>query len=319
MRVALCVALFLFACTGGPVAPELDNLPDTRPEPHAPSLTLTTSINERSANHFTPITTRADSVSSQPNWADVLDVYGYRAAVYAVGVYYYTTADDPYFIRCGSGFASYYSDAVWTNAHVINFCNSKIVELKSLGWNVATMFVQKAFTPWGPESVYWIEETIKHPEYVSTSSPDVGLLLLDDTYIAQAPPLLPRNFVFDLRIGQPLGTLGFPGEVGYSTTPNPTFKAGVLSAVRVFSDPRVVLLQYDFDTTGGTSGSMVFDHLGYIVGINSSGHDDGSLSFGVRADHLWEMVDHVEELSSVTARHVFAYPYPHGEYRAFPD
>ena len=82
------------------------------------------------------------------------------------------------------------------------------------------------------------------------------------------------------RVGQPVGTLGFPGELSYllEKVPISTFKEGTISALRPYSaqEPEVTpanskVVQFNLGQTGGTSGSPVFDHEGFIVAVSFAG------------------------------------------------
>ena len=77
-------------------------------------------------------------------------------------------------------------------------------------------------------------------------------------------------------------------------------------------------LQYDFDTTPGTSGSPVFDHHGWVIAIHHAGFATGSLNFGVRVDEVWDLIDCcTAPLASPVAPS--APLAPAGEYRSFPE
>ena len=105
-----------------------------------------------------------------------------------------------------------------------------------------------------------------HPAYDPTEAvgdtPDVGVFFLDDMLAEEGLSVLPREHVDGLRIGQPVATLGFPGELKFTggdadNTVNATFKDGTISALRIqgSGDAEYVEVQYNFNTTGGTSGS----------------------------------------------------------------
>jgi hypothetical protein len=83
---------------------------------------------------------------------------------------------------------------------------------------------------------------------------------------------------------------------------------------------------------------MVFDHMGYIVGLQSynwselvrewNGDDiigrlDDGLSFetiGIHVAHIWAMVDYIDsiETGSGAAARAVSRSYPYAEYRAAP-
>ncbi len=111
-----------------------------------------------------------------------------------------------------------------------------------------------------------------------------------------------------------------------------TFKEGTLSALRPFLNESFdgtntgMLLHYNFLTEGGTRGSPVFDHNGYIVGINFAGLDkeiefgeelvtiETSHQFGIHVEALWQMIDQVGGAPAVAARVTV----PEGSYEPFP-
>ena len=144
-------------------------------------------------------------------------------------------------------------------------------------------------------------------------------------------------------MGQPIGTLGLPGELQelYGTLPVATFKDGTISALRPYSpdEPAITpsnsrVLQHNLDTTGGTSGSPIFDHRGFIMAVNFAAYGipvvvpepDGmrvevyfipmNLGVAVRVDEVWAMVDMIDAEA--------APPTPQGRepfdsYQAFPE
>ena len=60
--------------------------------------------------------------------------------------------------------------------------------------------------------------------------------------------------------------------------PITTFKAGTISALRPYMDGIATpdnsrLVQHNLNLPGGTSGNLMFDHVGYIIGIIHAGFD----------------------------------------------
>ena len=228
-------------------------------------------------------------------------------AIYAIG---YRVLGYNYLI--GSGFRAHYSDVIWTNAHVAEGLSDVITNLAILG---PTPFAVKSGTViFGPDT-HILETFFVHPEYNgSTLSPDVAFLLVGETE-SPVPAFIPQEFADDLRVGEPIGTIGFPGEVaGINTTvPIGTFKDGTISALRPYSPNTPIvspannkMVQHNLDLSGGTSGSPIFDHLGWIIAVNNSGTEElvidavtgeparvptGNIGFGIRADEVWSFID----------------------------
>lgn len=270
------------------------------------------------------------------NWADVIEDGNIYDAVYVVGVETETS-----WYTVGTAFAAYYSDRMWTNAHVV----AAALEIAQEEFGEVRYFVARAGERFvdegpGPGFIYW-NDFIIHEDYDAVSfpfdSPDVALISLEEEVPGPLPALLPRAFGGDLRIGQPLGTLGYPGSLSDETFDLvlPTFKDGTLSALRPFLNDRfdgtntAMLLHYNLFTEGGTSGSPVFDHNGHIVAINFAGkvqvvRDESdeiivrirtSHQFGIHVEALWQMIDQVGGTPAAAARVAVA----DGPYEAFPD
>ena len=128
-----------------------------------------------------------------------------------------------------TGFAAYYTSAIWTNAHCIDGAQEILVDWADLD---VELFVVRAGTRFRRAGTYPILDRMwKHPDYDGTTrSEDVGLIDIDGT-VPTVLNLLPRDMAESLVIGQPLGTLGFPGELGVTGGDAggmaiPTFKDG---------------------------------------------------------------------------------------------
>ena len=132
-----------------------------------------------------------------------------------------------------------------------------------------------------------LESVLYHPGYDLELELEEGIVTPDlavfriEASLDDVPQLLPRDLVTQLRVGQPIGTLGLPGELDalYGTVPLATFKDGTISALRPYSpdEPAITpensrMLQHNLDLTGGTSGSAIFDHRGFIVAVNFAGY-----------------------------------------------
>lgn len=180
----------------------------------------------------------------------------------------------------------------------------------------------------GPGTIYW-DGAIIHEDYESTvdqqasETPDVALLLLDDDVPGPLPALLPRQFKRGPARRPAAGNIGISGLVGPQDLRSRITDVQGRHSIRsasVHTDDfdginTGMLLHYNLLTEGGTSGSPVFDHNGYIVGINHAETAirvrdlNGDLvrigtshQFGIHVEALWQTIDQVGEAPSVAAR-----------------
>ncbi|MDE0232417.1 MAG: serine protease [bacterium] len=210
------------------------------------------------------------------NWADVIEEGNLEDAIYIVGV---LTDKGPF--TGGTAFSAYFTDKLWTNAHVVTeildaMNDPELAELNPIP------FVTRTGTLIGGDETYFWRPYIIHPEYDgSLMSADIALIEINGTINHTMPVFLPREFTDELRVGQPVGTLGFPGlpTIFDALLPLATFKEGTISALRPFYNESFIdfpintghLVHYNLGTRGGTSGSPVFDHQGFIIAINHAG------------------------------------------------
>ena len=276
------------------------------------------------------------------NWADVIEQAGLDQAIYAIG---FEVFDTNFLI--GTGFSAHYTNAIWTNAHVVQGLIDALAELRDHG---PRPFAVKSGTAIGGAETHALFHYLEHPAYDgSTQSPDIGVLIVDVEF-ATAPSFLPREMALELRVGQPVATMGFPGEIAplNTTVPLATFKDGTISALRPYrpeaepatpEDSRI--LQHSLDLSGGTSGSPIFDHEGWIVAVNNSGTEalvidqrtgeprrvpSGNIGFGIRVDEAWDFIEWVDSdfakpIAGDEGPHLRALPqgsYPHPAYHPFP-
>ena len=145
--------------------------------------------------------------------------------------------------------------------------------------------------------------------------------------------------------GQPIGTLGFPEETTYfgPVVPIATFKDGTISALLPYSalnesvtPENSLIVQHNLDASGGTSGSAIFDHNGYIVAVNFGSAvtifgdpeeapeeivviPTGNIGFAIRVDEVWKLIDLID--AGALQAEVAASPQDsvHGIYRGFPE
>jgi len=279
------------------------------------------------------------------NWADVLHEVPLDNYVYALGVQINGVNT-----VLGSGFRAHFTDVIWTNAHVTSGIAEVLASLPpSIRWRV---FATKSGTRIGGVDTHFPTLYFEHPEYDgTTNSPDIALLFVSE--ISPVPEFLPRQYSTAMRVGQPIASIGFPGEIAstYAAVPIASFKDGTISALRPFEAGRVPtpdngrFIQHNLDLSPGTSGSLIFDHLGWIVGINNAGTEtlvwdlhtgqfqrvpSGNIGFGIRVDEVWRLIDYMVSLSGsarvnprtgeLRARRLFSgRVYPYTEYQAFPE
>jgi S1-C subfamily serine protease len=143
-------------------------------------------------------------------------------------------------------------------------------------------------------AVYPVTRMVAHPGYQPGEiSPDVGLMrvaarlqhfvtMADQSELAQIAP------------GVPVFLYGFPGRLNKAEAPEATFIKGDIGRVTGFDQKlgdfgRNTLLQHSAYSTGGTSGSPMFNSSGHVIGINAGGYVENGQSlagynFGMRID-----------------------------------
>ena len=288
------------------------------------------------------------------DWSDAIADANLADSVYAMGLYGSVPWDpeETVFLLVGTGFSAHYDDVIWTNGHVADGLQEVldgIAEFEPEAVELLDPVAVRSGTRVGGEGTYSLdlESVLYHPGYDPEReiggawSPDLAVFRIEAS-LHDVPQLLPRHLVTQLRVGQPIGTLGLPGVLGelYGTVPVATFKDGTISALRPYSpdEPAITpensrLLQHNLDTTGGTSGSAIFDHRGFIIAVNFAGYGIGirvpqpddmevrryfipmNLGVAVRVDEVWAMVDLIDaEAPTPSGR-----DYPFASYQAFPE
>ena len=298
------------------------------------------------------------------NWADVIEDANLADSVYAIGMRTPAAAlclflledcegqesseqSGDLFLLVGTGFVAHYPNTIWTNAHVA----LALRDILEMAADADAPFVPvpvavRAGTAVGDVHTHELNmDTLRvHPEYeeepVDGDSPDLAVFQVDGLTVRDVPSFLPRAFATGLRVGQPVGTLGFPGELThpFEAVPIATFKEGTISALRPYQPDAAEVtpenskvVQFNLGQTGGTSGSPVFDHEGFIVAVSFAGIAQpvvdpegtpslvpiGDLDFGIRVDEVWTLIDQVEAAGNPSAAGARGYPHP--TYRAYPD
>ena len=135
-------------------------------------------------------------------------------------------------------------------------------------------------------------------------SPDVGLVKVDGKLSARVT-LAPSSEYQALATGDPMFTYGFPGRLADVSAPEATFVEGVVGRVttldgRAGDAAERRLIQHSAFTSGGTSGSPIFNAAGHVVAVNTGGYVDKSralagYNFGMRIDLAQELLNEGDE------------------------
>ena len=250
------------------------------------------------------------------NWADIIEENNIENSIYAIGV---QILGINYLI--GTGFSAYYSNAIWTNAHVAIALNKYLYDLSFL--SPKAIVIRSNSNIGGIHTYNLYEGAHIHPGYDgTTSSPDIGVLVIDGEF-PYFLEFLPKNKATSLEVGQPICTAGFPGEIDkfITNTPIATFKDGIISALRPYNPDFQIsssennhFVQHNLDLSGGTSGSPIFDHYGYVIAVNNSGTEklvidqktgeperipSGNIGFGIRVDEVWDMIEYLSSAGKI--------------------
>ena len=285
----------------------------------------------------TPPKEQAPPVDQPLTWADILREYEVEKAVYGLG---FILPDGRNYI-VGTGFAAYYTNALWTNAHV---ADGLLEVLRAISHLQPIPVAVQSGTLVGGDGTYRLTRYDVHPEYNGTpGSPDLASVDIDiDGELPVLLDLLDREFAGQLQVGEPIATMGFPGEISspYTAAPIATFKEGTISALRPFANvaptpENTTFVQHNLGTTGGTSGSPIIDHDGWVVAVNHAGTEvlvydhrsgqpqrvtTGGIGFGIRFDEVWAMVDLFDSSSRAATRGVATSKRATlNSYQAFPE
>ena len=276
-------------------------------------------------SEFEELQERVEELEGQiGDWSGI--VHSLQYSVYAVlyGVYNENIADWT-ITFIGTSFAVE-SGTLVTNGHIIDgllelddqvaaFNSRYGTDLQGACIVVQNLTIDLSYQ----ENYFFISTYWSHPQWDpdNLKSPDVGTLHIFEGFIGRRVSLATSREVYRLRIGAPIATLGFPGELQGGELshlfPIGTFKNGTISALRpsfdgepyTVSDTHVV--QHNLDLSGGTSGSPIFNASGQVVAINNAGIENlvlsiggaptrvpqTALGFGIRADKIHEVLDDV--------------------------
>lgn len=205
-------------------------------------------------------------------------------------------------IGIGSGFAINDIE-IMTNAHVVN---GLIDMIKEYGMEDGEIIAVRDGGTLTGDQTFVLDSFKVHTSYDSTTNHtyDFGVLKIKDGSIIKTVSIK-DDLGNALFVGDEIITIGFPGETNSLnyTSPIATFKTCNISALRPFDSEENVsadktVIQHDCNTTGGTSGSPLFNRKGEVIGIHNSGEYDfilgadgeytripvGSQSYGIRYD-----------------------------------
>ena len=141
-------------------------------------------------------------------------------------------------------------------------------------------------------------------------TPDVGWLQIDGGRL-QPVELANADEYLKLQTGDPMYTYGFPGRLADPSAPEATFVEGVIGRITTLDgrsgEPNdTKLIQHSAFTSGGTSGSPIFDAAGRVVAVNTGGYAEQTANaqaaktlpgynFGMRVDLVERLMSEAEE------------------------
>jgi V8-like Glu-specific endopeptidase len=120
-------------------------------------------------------------------------------------------------------------------------------------------------------------------------TPDVGWLKVGgDKPLKSLVSLAPAGEYQQLGTGDLMFTYGFPGRLSDAAAPEATFVEGVVGRIttidgRVGDVKDTKLIQHSAFTSGGTSGSPIFDGVGHVVAVNTGAYAEATAGAGSQA------------------------------------
>ncbi len=144
-------------------------------------------------------------------------------------------------------------------------------------------------------------------------SPDVGWLkVAGGGGILHTVTLAPAAEYQRLSTGDPMFTYGFPGRLADVSAPEATFVEGVVGRITTLDGrsgdvKETRLIQHSAFTSGGTSGSPIFDAEGHVVAVNTGGYAEAQgasqaatrslpgYNFGMRVDLVEQLLSEADE------------------------
>jgi S1-C subfamily serine protease len=177
----------------------------------------------------------------------------------------------------GSGFAIS-NKRIMTNAHVVK----GLVEIaEKYGTEGYSFVAVRDGGRVGHEYSFELDSFAIHPEYNTQNNYtyDFGIITIKYGTLTDICEFEQEENLYAIREGDEIYTIGFPGETGDQNTIQPiaTYKNGSVSALRPFDQNLTasnqytnVVIQHNLNTTGGTSGSPIFNRNGKVIAINCS-------------------------------------------------
>lgn len=176
-----------------------------------------------------------------------------------------------------------------------SFCTAFAIRRRIVGTNAHCVIALERFRRQGrrtyavmnrsPSRRYKVVRIAHHPGYhkpLLTISQDVGVLELD----SDLPVMVRVASTEDLKqleAGDIVYMYGFPGRLSDVSAPAATLVQGVVGRLtkldgKFGSFPDNLLLQHSAFTSGGTSGSPIFNQEGKVIAVNTGGYvEPGSL------------------------------------------
>ncbi|HEX6838062.1 MAG TPA: trypsin-like peptidase domain-containing protein [Polyangia bacterium] len=215
-----------------------------------------------------------------------------RAAIWLVAVHSPSGQEE--------GFCSAFAvaaDRLVTNAH----CVAAAEELRKRGGQIVVVQNGDARVKLRVERMRRVRGFVPGGAVIS---PDVGWLEVDGTLPAKTTLAAAAEYQA-LATGDPMFTYGFPGRLADVSAPEATFVEGVVGRITTLDghagdvkDMR--LIQHSAFTSGGTSGSPIFNAAGHVVAVNTGGYVDkaralAGYNFGMRIDLAEELLSEADE------------------------
>ena len=215
-----------------------------------------------------------------------------RTAVWLVAVHTPTGQEE--------GFCSAFAvadDKLVTNAH----CVAAAEDLRKRGGQIVVVENGDARTRLTVERMRRVRGFVPGGAIIS---PDVGWLKVDGKLPAKVQLAAAGEFEA-LATGDRMFTYGFPGRLADVSAPEATFVEGVVGRITTIDGrngdvKEMRLIQHSAFTSGGTSGSPIFNAAGHVVAVNTGGYVDkaralAGYNFGMRIDLAQELLSEADE------------------------